>query len=178
MSMTRISGTCARYLIRDRVLYVFCRGTTSADPWWRNLLVRRVVWSGYRVNRADLDEALWVRSWLACERPHDRTNIVGFSRGAGVAALLTLMLPNATTLAVAPKRVGCRKLVRELTAGYRLGATAYRFDVVPLLPPWYAGWRCKWSGWMWPWKAHERSAKDAARWRHDVSKPMEDIDAK
>lgn len=169
--MTRIPGTCARYIIRDRTLHVFCHGTSSADPWWRNLLVRRVRWRGYRVNCADLDEAFAVRNHVAEERPHDRTDIVGFSRGAGPAALLALMLPNAVLGLAAPKRVGCRQLVRDLRG--RSVVEAYRCDIIPLLPPWYAGFKCSWSGFYWPWQAHRLSAKDFARARHDSAR-MED----
>ena len=162
--MIRIPGTAARYLVKDRVLYIFCRGTSSADPWWRNLLVRRERWHGYRLNWADFLEAFGISRRLPTEG-YDLVFIAAFSRGAGPAAILQLMIGGELSL-FAPKRVGCRALVRRQSKFAR----AYRCDIIPLLPPWYASWRCRWSGWMWPWKAHQRAARDAARWRHEVSR--------
>ena len=165
--MTRIPGTCARYLIRDRVLYIFCRGTSKRhDKWYRNLLVRRTRWRGYRVNRADWQEALLVLGHLWDTSRWDSVEIMGFSRGAGPAAILALQWPDAYLQLAAPKRLGCRGLVKHLRG--RMKVTAKRFDVIPLLPPWYAGWRCKWYDYMWPWDAHAESARRAAWWRHEI----------
>lgn len=172
--MTRIPGTCARYVIRDRTLYVFCGGTSGREQMRENLRLRRVRFRAFRVNAADLREAERVHDWLIGEWSRfDWVQAHGFSRGAAIAALVALMCagPDAELWLYAPKRAGCRKLVDHCR--FRLQAfrvDALRCDIIPLLPPWYAGWRCSWSRWVWPWKAHEQSARDFARARHEAGR--------
>lgn len=168
--MIRIPGTTARYLVRDRTLYVFCRGTSSDDPWWRNLLLRRVRFADWRVNAADLREAERVHAALPTGLEYDRVEVRGFSRGAAVATLVAVFRGAMFLHLDAPKRAVCRRAVRWIRDYMFFETHAYRCDIIPLLPFWHASWRCKWSGWTWPWKAHEKAGRDAARWRHEISR--------
>lgn len=193
MAMTRIRDTVGRYLVRGEVLYIFCGGTNTATDRRRNLRTRRVAALGGRVNQADLEEAelIFRAVTLAVDLSDIRlVAICGFSRGGAVAQLLWLLigahLPVVRALELyAPKRTMCRQLPRKW--GDLWEATAYRFDVVPFLPPWYAGipivWQTRprltdaprgrwWFEWMLPWKAHEQSARDFARARHEAGKDV------
>lgn len=170
--MTRIHGTCARYVIRDRSLYVFCGGTSNRTEMRENLRLRRTGFGAWRVNAADLREAERVHAGLPNGLQYNRIVVHGFSRGAAIAALTALFrgVGVSRLYLYAPKRSVSLRAARWMRRYLAYEAQAYRFDIIPMLPPWYAGWRCRWSRWMWPWRAHEQSARDFARARHEAGR--------
>jgi len=167
--MTRIDHI-ARYHVTDSALYIACSGSSGWGDLARNLDPRcEQVFPGAWVAEADLDEARAV--WQAVHTyAHGRTvHILGFSRGAAVAVALALWIPEgigATLELYAPKRVGNRKALSALRP---TTATAYRGDLIPLLPPWFRQVDIEWEGKLtWPWRAHSKSAKAFVRRRHEI----------
>lgn len=173
--MTRIPGTCARYTIRYRTLYVFCGGTSNRGEIRENLKLARRTYNGWRVNCADLKEAIAIGVHLYTKvstEDYDIVRCIGFSRGGPIAALALSMIAHKAErelVLYAPKRGLCRRAAswfREIGAR----VVAYRWDLIPMLPPWYSGWRCEWTGSYTPWYAHKRAARDFAWERHRASR--------
>ena len=168
----------ARYLETPDAVYIWCDGTRNLQEWrWNFQTVRQFIREHYRVrvNAKDYAQAKCVLDELDAEGLGFRSGrpimISGYSRGGAIAQCLALMLdfPDRRAFAVgfASKRTGNRAFVQKVDAEN----FGFRGDVVPLLPPWYASIPTQWAGpWMWPIKAHVESGRDAARWRHKLTK--------
>lgn len=156
----------ARYLVDGNTLRIWCDGTRNRQEWRWNIMPRRKRFDGARLNKVDYEQAYEVLRHI----PVDFNNfelivIAGLSRGGAIAHILGWMLRrhDVVVSAFASKRAGDRELVRQVP----MVNTAYRGDIVPWLPPWYAS---PTVGWLYPRrgfvKAHIGAAHLAARYRH------------
>lgn len=152
------SGLEWRFSIVGRTAWVYIPGTDHADDARHHLRLRLTgpapgVW----VIAADLA--------LAREIFHEIRDagvtsalIAGHSWGGAIAALVVWLLNRAGVEAYgtlyAPKRVGNRRFVRQIEDA--VDVYVHRGDLVPLMPPWLAGYPRELIGrWRWPWDAHQ-----------------------
>lgn len=174
MNWQRICDRRHRVLRRGRTLIVWLSGTIGHSEWARNFRIRTIPRYGRRV-KAELwgDAITVVDEIMPMLDGVDEIIVAGFSRGGGLAQVVTLelfehgiRLSDVVTMLFAPKRAFDRVPVFP-----RLECTAYRGDVVPFLPPWYGRLPVVWLGRLsWLWTAHDKAGHDAARWRYDATK--------
>jgi len=141
-------------------------GSNDYEDWIRNLfyLRRRRVLGEARTNRVDRKEALkFIRQERTVLEQSHEIIITGYSRGGAIAQNIAFELaPHKIVWLVTygEKRTGNHAFVNILKAlSFRLYAYRRRGDIIPLLPPWYAGLRQILCGrWTWPWRAHNYEA--------------------
>ena len=169
----------ARYMERGDTLYIWCGGTRNRREWRWNFQTRKLrAGSGKaRVNRKDLLQAqdVFLALYKAGVKHCDRQVVIGgYSRGYAIALLLAWMIATyseVTVLGFAGKRVGNKAFHDQLEEwGVAHCNSSGRWDVVPLLPPWYAAGKQHWMLFsINPVKAHVYSGHVAAYWRHEVT---------
>lgn len=183
---TKEAGDCVKWThvegigrIKETLgaVYVWCAGSSGPGDLKRNLSLKfEAIAPDEFVPEPDLREArVMLAAYAECSKTKP-VHVVGFSRGAAVAVLFVRLLPgrNRITLRLyAPKRVSRKrtlKIVREKCVS--LCSTAYRADLIPFLPPWFRQLAIELSSkkWYWPYRAHMKSARDAAKRRHMIGK--------
>jgi hypothetical protein len=164
MTWIRLRSNSGRWaLAEDGHLFVYLNGSERLSDWVRNFQTRRKLRGGAWVNRVDHREALaTIRELRVMIESADKVTVAGHSRGAAEAACMAWEL-GCRAILLAPKRTGCRDFVGELDyIAYR-----HRGDIVPYMPPWYAGFKCIVFGrFRWLWEAHEPREYDeiAKKW--------------
>ena len=176
---TRLLDTPHRYLMHQNTVHLWCSGTYSWVRWGHNFDVRRSNALGRKVNTRDLEEAQAIIDELLSVIGTVETDTefvcYGYSLGGSLAAIAALLLKDAGYEAVikvfAPKRS-----MNDMSDVSINRATAARGDLVPFLPLWplYAGWNLVWYGKLeWPWTAHTKEARAAARHRRSIEKAVQ-----
>ena len=175
MNWTRLANTQHRYLVHDGTLYIWCAGTHGWSQWAHNVDTRTMRYAGRRVNTRDYAEASYIIVELASSGTiHRAKEIVtcGFSRGGAAAQILALMIDSGFRVRTQLHLFASKRTMTRVSDIETEANRAHRGDPVPYLPPWPyrlppVDWQRKIT---WPWKAHNRAAHDAARWRHDMTK--------
>ena len=168
-----------RYLMHRNTVYLWCSGTYSWVRWGYNFDIRRTNALGRKVNARDFEEAEGIVNALLGALGKEATDFdficYGYSLGGSLAAISALILQNkgheAVVKVFAPKRT-----MNDMSGISVNRATAMRGDIVPLVPTWpfYAGWSIAWYGTLvWPWKAHKKEARNAARHRRSIEKVVQ-----
>lgn len=148
------SGMEWRYAEVDDTVYIFINGTDHFDDWKHHTKLRRVeAADGVWVTKADLYMTTEIVHFIGSRR----TFIAGHSWGAAIAALVVWILRRRRVQVAgflyAPKQVGNRKFVQEITP--YITAYRHRCDWVPFALPWLATFKMKvFGGIIWPWAAH------------------------
>lgn len=163
----------ARYLVRGNTLYIFCDGTRNGQEWRWNVMTRRLKFSRTKVNKVDFEQAgeVWYELLRELD-PYSFDAVVcaGYSRGGAIAQILAWFMStmaHARAFAFAGKRAGNRRFNEQMP---QINDAQFG-DIVPLLPPWYARPNMTWwRPWMMPWSAHIAMGREAARWRHDITR--------
>ena len=173
MSWTRICDRRHRVLRRGRTLIVWLSGTIGHSEWARNFRIRTIPRYGRRV-KAELwgDAVTVVEEIKPMLDGVEEIIVAGFSRGGGLAQVVTLALNESRVQPVVVCRLWAPK--RALSEARDLPIThcsAYYGDIVPFLPPWYGRVETMWIGpFDWIWRAHNKAAHDAAWWRYYAAK--------
>lgn len=185
MNWTRLgrSETCpagiARYLELGDRLYIWVDGTRNRREWRENFQpLKQALSPGTRAraNVKDYLQAVSVFFKLSHLVAADtRVWIGGYSRGYAIALILAWLMrryaKSVTVIGFAGKRCGNRAFHTELDRlGIGHGSMAYRWDIVPWLPPHYARGPQSWLRAAYgPIAAHMEAARLAAGWRHELT---------
>lgn len=172
MSWRRICDGRHRVIERDGGLIVWLSGTTGWREWVDNFRLRTQRVAGHRIKRVDWAEARVIAGEIErlITSATKWVQVCGYSRGGGLAQVV----------AIAAAGLGCpvwirlyapkRSMSRPAVTGV-VFCQAFRGDVVPFLPPWLGLPEISWHNRVtWPWKAHDKAGRAAARWRHDISR--------
>ncbi|MCH8476365.1 MAG: hypothetical protein LAT56_00270 [Wenzhouxiangella sp.] len=174
MNWTRIGTTRHRYLMHDDTLYIWCAGTHGWSQWAHNVDTRTIRYADRRVNTRDYIEAGYIVVELAAANlihPAKEIVVCGFSRGGAVAQVLAIIIAHDFHL-IAPLHLYASKRTSTKVSDLHIECNvSYRGDIVTFLPWWpYRIPKVAWKDRItWIWKAHNKAAHAAARWRHDMS---------
>ena len=184
MNWTKIPGV-GKFRQSGGTVYVWVAGSNDAEDWRGNLNPAPIdLEDGAKVGWRDNQEASLILSRIVEEigvKSIGAVTICGFSRGGAIAQILAYDMADIADTALllfASKRAGNRRFCQLLRDKKRLkviSAVKHRGDLIPFLPPWplYRNVKHSLAGKLtWPWTAHMRSAKAAARLRDDMDKAL------